>query len=275
MKNLLIYSLHRSRGSAALYRTHHAHRMSEPFNTDQQCRKYPSGKNPEVWPYLSSRTAWTQARIDQCQSDMRADSTAVKIHGVQVETTFWARDWYRDVQADTDSWDLVVIERKDRRAQMLSFLLALVHRFYLEEQIVNADRTLVRVSELSIRLLREVIENHLRWYPSRGRVMTWSTRDALWFDRGPRETFNDQHSDQRIHLIENLEWTREVLMDIDNYYRHDWDQCISQLAPGWDFSTEQEPEYHTTQPLTAEAIEALKSEPQNAHLRRLPGQTGL
>lgn len=275
MKNLLIYSLHRSRGSAALFRTHHAHRMNEPFNTDQLCRKYPSGRNPEVWPYLSSRTAWTQARIDQCQADMRADDTAVKIHGVQVETTFWARDWYKQVQANTEAWDLVIIERKDRQAQMLSFLLALVHRFYLEEQIVNADRTLVRVSALSIRLLREVIENHLRWYPSRGRVMTWTTRDALWFDRGPRETFNNQHSDQRVHLIENLEWTREVVQDIDSYYRHDWDSCISQLAPEWDFDAEQEPEYHRAEPLTAEALEALKQEPQNAHLRFVPGQTGL
>ena len=275
MKNLLIYSLHRSRGTAALYRTHHGHRMNEPFNTDQLCRQYPSGRNPEVWPYLSSRTAWTQERIDRCRSDLQADDTAVKIHGIQVETTFWARDWYKQVQARSDEWDLVIIERKDRRAQMLSFLLALVHRFYLEEQIAQADRTLVRVSALSIRLLREVIENHLRWYPSRGRVMTWSTRDAEWFDRGVLETFPNQHSDRRVHLIENLEWTREVLQDIDNYYQHDWDQCISQLAPEWDFTSEQEPEYHRAEPLTAEAREALKQEPQNAHLRRLPGQTGL
>jgi hypothetical protein len=76
-------------------------------------------------------------------------------------------------------------------------------------------------------------------------------------------------------LIENLEETGEVLMDIDEYYRRDWDNCISRLSPEWDFTSESELEYHTTRPLTAEAIEALKQEPQNAHLRRHPGPTGL
>ena len=74
--------------------------------------------------------------------------------------------------------------------------------------------------------------------------MTWSTRDAEWFDRALTLSQHDQQSSDRVHLLENLEWVREVVEDLRCYYQHDWDQCISQLAPEWDFGDEPEPEYH-------------------------------
>jgi hypothetical protein len=227
MKNLLIYSLHRSRGSAGLWTTRRAHRLLEPFNTR----------------HLTAEV-WSEAKIASTQMMMSRPNTAVKIHGDNVETTFWAKDWYRQVQANTEEWDLIVIERRDRTAQMLSFLIALEHGFDLGQQRADAMTSRIEVTAEHIAELRRVIEHHLRWYPSRGQVMTWRTRDAEWFNREQTLSQHDQQSSNRVHLITNLEWVRAVVEDIRSYYEQDWDQCIRRLAPQWDFDSEREPEYH-------------------------------
>ena len=245
MKNLLIYSLHRSRGSACLWTARTQHKLSEPFNTRYlTTEQYPCGRNPLLWPYMASRWAWPEGRIINTLRSLNKENTAVKIHGDNVETTFWARDWYKQVQADLDSWDLVIIERKDRTAQMLSFLIAMEHGFDLGHQKPDAMTLSILVTDKHIAELRRVIEQHLRWYPSRGRVMTWRTRDAEWFDRELTLSQHDQQSSDRVHLLENLEWVQEVVEDLRCYYQHDWDQCIERLAPRWDFGDEPEPEYH-------------------------------
>jgi len=245
MKNLLIYSLHRSRGSAGLWTTRQAYRLLEPFNTRYMTGvQYPCGEDPEVRPFMASRFAWPEARIISTLQGLNRPNTAVKIHGDNVETTFWARDWYKQVQEDQDAWDLAIIERKDRRAQMLSFLIALEHGFDLKHQKHDAMTSKIEVTAKHIAELRRVIEQHLRWYPSRGQVMTWATRDAEWFNRGQTLSQHNQHAGDRVHLITNLEWTREVIEDLVSYYKQDWDQCIRRLAPQWDFGDEQEPEYH-------------------------------
>ena len=245
MKNLLIYSLHRSRGSACLWTARHQHKLSEPFNTRYLTTvQYPCGRNPELWPYMASRYAWPEGRIINTKMSLNRPDMAVKIHGDNVETTFWARDWYSAVQADTDSWDLAIIERADRQAQMLSFLIALEHGFDLVRQKPDASTSRIKVNAGHIAELRRVIEQHLRWYPSRGSVMTWSTREPQWFNCEQTLSQHNQLSKDRVHLIDELEWVREVVEDLAAYYQHDWDQCIKRLAPQWDFTRESEPEYH-------------------------------
>jgi hypothetical protein len=176
---------------------------------------------------------------------MERPNTVVKIHGTNLTNTPWIREWWSRIEQNT-AWRLITLERKDRLAQMISFVIALKHRFYLAEQIANADTTPVPCGEWQLNEVRRIIEDHLKWYPKTGEIITFAQRPADLFQQDPaRIEQPNQHSDRRVHLIEGGADSIERIARIVEEYRKDWDQRILALDPKWQFDEEREPEYYS------------------------------
>ena len=247
-KNIMIYSLHRSRGNALLSSCLRPFKMCEPFNTSTRIwPSFPGLTKEQYWAELDtlSDRVWSEFCRTDLISRMELPNTVVKIHGTHLTNTPWIREWWSRLESRTD-WRLVTLERKDRLAQMISFVIALKHRFSLNEQLPDADTTPVPCGQWELREVHRIIEDHLKWYPKTGEIITYSTRPKDIFQQDPARILQpNQHSDRRVHLIEGGRASIELIRNIVEEYRKDWDQCILSRDPEWQFDDQQEPSYYS------------------------------
>ena len=224
---LIIYAMPRSRSLATLSACKRSQRLVEPFSLYNlngqvddpfaiQLRAYATNQvSPAVWNDL----IWY----------MRQPWTASKIFGYHIHEFKPAQHWWRDVQA-RDEHDIYVLAR-DRLQLCISFFMASAYGFYLREQ-----RPLVpsELDPMLIHTLDYKIDCHLRYFPTRGRLITWDTLPPEDFDTAlvgkPWRRAESQDYQQKQDLISNMPLLIERAQEVLAWHKDEWDAKESALS---------------------------------------------
>lgn len=204
---MLLYTLPRARGTISLRQCKRLTQLNEPF-----APRFTDFMDQESW--------------DHVVSQMNATDTVSKIHAFNLRLYVPAQAWYRDVLA-TKSHDLFVIERHDRLDAFLSDILAMRHG-HVSNQLKPVPETFT-ATDAMIREQRFMLEQHLRYYPTYGTVVTYETLPETHFDKTIVTDLENQHSYLRHSYITNLDQCRDELSKIIECYKNEWDDKIQSL----------------------------------------------
>lgn len=204
MKPVIIYGLPRTRSSAALQ----ACRRGRVISDITQSLAQVGGSWTELLSRISD--ANTVTRIRGHDLDMYPELRAF---------------WYSDIM-DQDRYDLFVIERQDRRAAFISWILAREFGFHSFESVepyeFAADPATVDNYALQI-------QAYLNHWPAHGLVVRFESLPQTHFDPFFITMF-DQRSHEKYVYISNLDWLRTRVDEILLEYRTPWDQRIGDLG---------------------------------------------
>lgn len=211
MKPMLLYSMPRARGTVSLHKSLRAVKLNEPFRQEEL--------------NLTDTSAW-----DIMVKSMNHNDSSTKIHGYHLQQYEPGNIWYQQVMRDR-SHEVVVIERTDRINMLLSDILATHHGYNFPMH----DNHAFTVHERLITRAHNVICQHLIYYPTYGKVVTFETLPTEFFNKELVAARVDQKSYLRHNCITNIEWCKDVLGDILDFYKKDWDNKILSLNPTWIF----------------------------------------
>jgi len=214
MKPILIYTMPRSRGTASLYCCKTYNKLNGPFRTA-----------------LSNKfdTAEWNALLEK----MNTYDTCTKIHAYNMHFYAPGKEWYNQV-INSNSHEIFVVERKDRLNMLLSDVLAQEYGYNFNDEIKNKNNikaTLTIINRIKLSVLL-----YLKYFPHSGKVITYETLPDSHFDlKKELENHIDQQSHLKHYRISNLEWCKDELQTVLDFYKNEWDDKILSLDPNWNF----------------------------------------
>ena len=122
---------------------------------------------------------------------------------------------------------IFVVEREDRENMLLSMLLAHYHGWNTWEQSTLEIKPCT-IEDNVIKKLKLTITSYIKNYPTYGTVVTFDTLPTEFFVTEKNEASN-QHSYLRHHYITNLTFCKEIIADLVDYYKEEWDDKIKSI----------------------------------------------
>jgi hypothetical protein len=219
MKPILIYSLPRTRGSAALKAAFRTKTYNEPF----AIHNIPGVVNISVnntWERQSQvNDLKVSANIDWDQLQCKLDDpdSATKIHATNLIDCYKARVWYKNV-LNENSHDVFIIHR-DLKEICISWLMAYYFGFNIW---MCHDPYEIEIDERYFDIIRRYIDDFLRFYPTHATSITFDSLPETHFDIS-RTTQVDQHSDTKLSYIKNLDVTLENIDILIDSFKDQWE----------------------------------------------------
>jgi hypothetical protein len=203
---ILLYTLPRARGTAAL----------------KACKRYPLN---EPFSHLElinpSEKQWSNLVLQ-----MNAPSSCVKIHPGHLCFRPQGLDWYLQVLKE-QSHKIYVVERIDRVNQFLSCLIAFRFGWNAKTEIEPFN---INISKDELYNFKTYIQQYLKYYPSYGQVFQYNKLPEIDFDLS-KVQWTDQQSHLKHKYITNLDQCVEILTEIIELYKKEWDEKIMSLSP--------------------------------------------
>lgn len=225
MKPVIIYSLPRTRSSAALEACKRTNKYWEPFNS-HEFFNIGVGKFLSTRPYFYYKFINSQPveKIQDTFSKINYYDSATKILSFELFNFLPARKWWDQVQ-DTDSHEIFVLIR-DLNEQIYSHILA--HYFgYFKEQTTNI--TPINVDLMQIEYIRMFLDSFLRFFPKKGKLITFDTLPEEYFDKSLIKIEN-QNSLKNLSYIKNFSSVDIHVNNLIQYYKNEWDEKIKSLS---------------------------------------------
>jgi hypothetical protein len=194
----------------------------------QQCVKKIHLNEPFAHPYY---TTFSTAQWQLLVENMNNEDSCSKIHAYNLYNYRPSVEWYKSVLGIA-SHEIFVIERRDRLNQLLSGILAL-HHGYTSSSMKRIDK--ITIDETLIDRAYFIIEQHLKYYPTYGKVVSFETLPTEFFNKELKTGLEDQKSYLRHNCIINIEWCKDALGIVLDFYKKDWDNKILSLDPTWEF----------------------------------------
>jgi hypothetical protein len=224
----LLYIMPRARGTVSLLSSNKLNKLDEPFNIPL-VSGWDINNSPDYYHFMPYRVENEFNKIvdwDKLVYTMNSPNTCVKIHGRQLEMYRPGKIWYQSVLS-SKSHNIFVLEREDRKNQLLSFLLALRHGWKKVVQD-SIPLTCCTITTNELKILRRFLAESLSNYPTYGAVVTYETLPKPYFNK-PDLSYMNQNSELRHEYISNLEYCKEVISDILVYYKDEWDEKIRNI----------------------------------------------
>ena len=224
MKPVVIYSLPRTRSTPALYSCKRAVHLCEPFSATNL------NKNKslfDAWNYRAktNNKFVSSGQWDKLVTSMNDPNTATKTLCSDLGYFVPARTWFRDA-VENQTHDIFVLEREDRKAILLSFLIACEFGWgkHREKTPYNFS-----VKHELIETLHKIMDWYLSFYPKKGKLITYENLPESHFDKNLNTIIHDQKSHSKYKYVTNLDEIKELVKDIVKYYKDDWDSKISSI----------------------------------------------
>jgi hypothetical protein len=213
MKPVLIYSMPRTRSTAAMQACKRPVKVNEPF----AFHNTPTYNENDLGclSRIRSLIDYEQSeKWNQVFEEMKQPDTVVKIFGWELLHYYNARDWFKD--ADT-SYEIFTLIRNPRET-ILSSLLA--------QHFGHWTGAETRVRELIIHdqefcNIETAFSSFLRFYPKSSRLITFENLPEEFFDKS-QIWHENQHSMRRLHLIKNLDEVEKNIDTILRYFEKEW-----------------------------------------------------
>jgi len=221
MKPMLIYSMPRARSHVALESAKRAVKMIEPLGFRMLFKHHITERYdlPAYFDKLVPDSLW-----EETKRQMDNDNTASKLFGYHLFEIKRARTWWLDLQK-AGSHEIFVLER-DRTSLCMSMLVGLLIGF---TQHNERPAIPLSINSQDLWIVYRYVEEHLRYYPRTGRLITWDDLPAEHFDK-QQVTVVNQHSLSRTDVIANREWCQERVAEILEHFKQEWDDKQGALA---------------------------------------------
>jgi hypothetical protein len=166
-------------------------------------------------------------------SRLNSPDAAIKIHSRELRSPI-AKYWYDGVM-NNRSHQIFVVERKDRFALGMSYLLADAYGFWENEKPSDSLPESIIIKPQNLDDFERHIKQYLNNYPSYGDVITYETAPSSLFNKNMARLV-DQQSHKKIMRISNLDWASSSLAALLLKYKTEWDTKITTLSRGsWSF----------------------------------------
>jgi hypothetical protein len=200
----------RSRGTAGLYRCKLLNKLNEPFR-----KGFSTNFDTNDWHNLVTQ--------------MNSNDTCTKIHGYNMEYYLPGKEWYNQL-LNLRSHNIFVVERKDRLNMLLSDVLAREYGYNYNDSKENKNN--MKVTPTIISQIKTSVALYLKYFPYYGKVITYETLPNSYFElTSELKHHKDQQSHLKHHYIINLEWCKNELQTILDFYKKEWDDKILSLDP--------------------------------------------
>lgn len=213
MKPVLIYSMPRTRSTAAMQACKRTVKLNEPF----AFHNTPAYNEKDLESLSRMRNLIDYEHSDQWNlalDEMKRSDAVVKIFGADLAQYYHARAWFDETGSSYEIFTLV----RDPRLVILSNLLAQNFGFWTGAE--------TRVKELTINssqfnYIEFIFSSFLRFYPKSSRLVTFETLPEEFFDKS-LIWHKNQHSMRRLHLIKNLDEVEKNINTILRYFKKEW-----------------------------------------------------
>lgn len=207
MKPILIYTLPRTRATAALYAARREKFFNEPFGQHAADEK---GKIANAW--------W-----HELFTELNDANSAVKIHSSNLSLFPHGRLWYHRVLS-LDSHDIFIITR-DFDELCWSYLLAL-NLGFTKIDALDVGQS-VAVKEEHIKSLWWSIYSFLVHYPDGHKLITFDNLPESHFDISKQpDWLKPQDSMSKLDRIENFEFAKSKINELWNHFGPEWEAKV-------------------------------------------------
>lgn len=212
MKPIVIYSMPRSKSTAALEAARRETLLNEPFSANTLIGKQQMGVM-DKFQFMLEYPGW-----DTLYKEMSQPNTASKFFGSCIHSMPKAKDWFKQID-DDQSHEIFCLIRSPRET-ILSHVLAMFFGFYKGEEKENAeieidDKQLISIHEFSISLF-------LKYYPKNASTVTFESLPSEHFDLN-KVFISNQHSiERRKHCVSNFDELERKIDLILRYHEKEW-----------------------------------------------------
>ncbi len=214
MKPILIYTMPRTIGTAALHAAKRDTKLNEPIEMLSIAKL---NANQMVLPWATRAKNQHFPDWLSLQNQMSDPNTATKIFGSGLQQFYPARKWFADVAANANTHDLYILLRNPKEI-LWSLVIALHYGFdVLSERKIGH----VEITGLDIHKADVALDNFLRYYPIDGKIVTYKTLPKENFDYS-LVNMNEQKSLTKIKSVKNKEYVDRTLDSILQFYQQEW-----------------------------------------------------
>lgn len=214
MKPVIIYSLPRTRSTAALQACNRIHKYNEPFDLETLFSKNNLNIKSELYNSVSAES-WRQlfSKLDDKNS-------VSKFFGNSLYHCLPARQWWEKIQ-DNDSHDIFVLTRNLEEV-FLSNVIARQINTYVKSDVVVPSFV---VSKIEFYVMELLLDSFLRFMPQKRKMITFETLPTNYFDKSRISHINQESSKEYCKIL-NYDETVFKIKEIIRYYQHDLDKIM-------------------------------------------------
>jgi len=195
VKPIIIYSMARTRSTAALQATRRSLQLNEPI--------LPEGNRYHDWKTLVHH--------------MNDSDTATKFFGLHLQYSSEAREWFTEV-VDSSTHEIFVLIRNPHEV-IWSLILATQFGFAKHEERPLRE---VEIPFEKIEWIKDTVGYFLKYLPKNSKVVTFETLPEEFFDYS-KVKHVDQHSIQtKKQYVKNLEFVEQEIQYMLNVYENEW-----------------------------------------------------
>lgn len=211
MKPVLIYTTERTRSTAVLQAAKRNIKLNEPFALHQYLTN-DEINTTSVKKLLAERIQWDDVAIR-----MSDPNTATKFFGFDLLYYYPAQKWFSEVQRQ-ETHEIFTLHRNMREV-ILSRILASRFGFAKSLEIENYE---FEASIIDLIQADQLIDSFLRFYPKNSIKITFGSLPSEFFDYSAI-TSQNQFSNEKLHLIKNLNFVEEGIQTIFETYSSQWE----------------------------------------------------
>lgn len=223
MKPILLYSLPRAKSTAVLYSCKSKFKLNEPFGITNIHKHITSNESWIKRAELNSKFV-DSGQWDELLDQMNSDNTVTKIISDDIYNFKPARSWF-EYSIESQTHDVFIIERENKEETLLSYIMARHFGWHKSTEVEPYEFT---AGDNIISHLNSMIDNYLRFYPKRGKIITFNNLPESHFDKTLNHTI-DQESLSKYRYFKNLDEFRVHIKYILDYHKDEWDFKIRNL----------------------------------------------
>lgn len=211
MKPVMIYTMPRTRSTAAMLACKRNIKVNEPFD-HAKMPHYNKADDTSYMYMLKTLTDYTPpaSLIEQ----MNHPNSVTKVFSHYIDRCYSGRIWFESAVNTHETFILL----RDFRETVLSEILALNLGF--TKQSEKEEKEFV-VNNMRYYGVTSTVNSFLRYFPKNGKIVTYETLPDDLFDKSQVQS-QEQHSMKRLHLIQNLDEVEKNIDTIMSYYRQEW-----------------------------------------------------
>jgi hypothetical protein len=223
MKPIILYALPRSRSTAVLYSCKSKIKLNEPFGLTHI---HENKTQSDSWLYRSELNTnfINSGQWDNIIDTMNCNDTVTKVLSSDLYNFPPSRTWFEN-SIENQTHEVFIVEREDREESLISYIIAGYFGWHKSTQ-VDPYKFTAKINILP--QLNSLVDSYLRFYPKRGRIITFNNLPENHFDKKLNHTEN-QESVSKYEYFENIDEFRIHIKYILDLYKDEWDSKIRNL----------------------------------------------
>jgi hypothetical protein len=223
MKPVLLYSLPRARSTATMASCIREIKLNEPFGATALNKNISHNK---AWTFRAeiNNDFVSSGKWDNLVKQMSNRNTVTKIISSDLQYFIPASLWFKDA-IENETHDVFVIERENREETLLSIIIATYFGWSKFSEVEPYEFT---VSDKMLIYLHNCIDWNLRYYPKKGKIITFENLPDSHFDKSLNHNEN-QNSSNKYKYFKNIDEFRVHIKHILDYYKDTWDSKIRNI----------------------------------------------